>query len=54
MRLFLRSISCTALLVAAPAWAPVSAQVDPPLHLSAEAALLLASDGTVLFAKNAA
>jgi len=38
--------------MAASAWAPASAQADRPLHLSAESALLLAPDGTVLFAKN--
>ena len=37
-----------ALLTAAPAWA----QGDRHMHLSAESALLLAPDGTVLFAKN--
>jgi len=47
-------VSLIALLVAgfvlpaAPAWA----QGDRPMHLSAESALLLAPDGTVLFAKN--
>ncbi len=35
-------------MIAAPAWA----QADRPLHLSAASALLLAPDGTVLFAKN--
>jgi len=41
-------IFSAALLTAAPAWA----QGDRPMHLSAESALLLAPDGTVLFAKN--
>jgi serine-type D-Ala-D-Ala carboxypeptidase (penicillin-binding protein 5/6) len=41
-------IFSAALMIAAPAWA----QADRPLHLSAESALLLAPDGTVLFAKN--
>ena len=45
---FLVVISSAALLFAAPAWA----QAGRPLHLSAESALLLAPDGTVLFAKN--
>jgi D-alanyl-D-alanine carboxypeptidase len=45
---FLVVISSAVLLFAAPAWA----QADRPLHLSAESALLLAPDGTVLFAKN--
>jgi D-alanyl-D-alanine carboxypeptidase len=45
---FLVVISSAALLFAAPA----SAQADRPLQLSAESALLLAPDGTVLFAKN--
>jgi D-alanyl-D-alanine carboxypeptidase len=41
-------IFSAALLTAAPAWA----QGDRPMYLSAESALLLGSDGTVLFAKN--
>ena len=49
---FLVVISSAALVMAASAWAPASAQADRPLHLSAESALLLAPDGTVLFAKN--
>src|SRR5438270_262751 len=36
------------LMMAAPAWA----QNRRPVHLSAESVLLLAPDGTVLFAKN--
>ena len=48
MRLLIVFSSAALLLVA-----PARAQGDPPLHLSAESALLLASDGTVLFAKNA-
>jgi len=45
----LLAICSAALLIAAPAWA----QGERPPHLSAESALLLATDGTVLFAKNA-
>jgi D-alanyl-D-alanine carboxypeptidase len=45
---FLVVISSAALLFAAPVWA----QADRPPQLSAESALLLAPDGTVLFAKN--
>ena len=36
------------LMMAVPAWA----QNGRPIHLSAESVLLLAADGTVLFAKN--
>ena len=39
-------------MMTVPAWAPAWAQGDRTLHLSAESALLLAPDGTVLFAKN--
>jgi D-alanyl-D-alanine carboxypeptidase len=52
VRLLLACFSA-ALVIAAPAWAPAWAQGDRSMHLSAESALLLASDGTVLFAKNA-
>jgi D-alanyl-D-alanine carboxypeptidase len=43
----------SASVFAAPAvWAASPTQADKPVHLSAESALLLAPDGTVLFAKN--
>jgi hypothetical protein len=45
---FLVSLVSALLFMAAPALA----QSDRPMHLSAESVLLLAPNGTVLFAKN--
>src|SRR3989449_8619211 len=47
VRLFV-VLTSAILMMAVPAWA----QNGRPVHLSAESALLLAPDGTVLFAKN--